>query len=153
MSQCSRILAPNLLKVPLNTQAALWMAVSHHWKKRAIWAPGNGWYSANPTAELTVVEDKKGVGEGRPITSPAQPWVVIGPHILADAIVWICSWKDNCFNHSSANISQRTDSRVFSDPAFVFSFYYIYLEPLNLTLWFLNINFLTDKTVNHSYLT
>lgn len=56
-------------------------------KKRTIWPSANGWYSANPTAELTVVVDKKGVGEGRPITSAAQTQVVIGLHILVDAIV------------------------------------------------------------------
>lgn len=55
--------------------------------KRTIWPSANGWYSANPTAELTVVVDKKGVGEGRPITSAAQTQVVIGLHILVDAIV------------------------------------------------------------------
>lgn len=63
-------------------------ALCHPWKKkRTIWPSANGWYSANPTAELTVVVDKKGVGEGRPITSAAQTQVVIGLHILVDAIV------------------------------------------------------------------
>ena len=86
--------------MPINTQAVHRQALCHVWKKAAIWPPANGLSSASPTADLTVLEDKRGEGkEGRPITSSAQPGDVIGIHVLVHAFVWNCRWKDNWLNH------------------------------------------------------
>lgn len=112
---------PYLLKVLLNTQAAHRTPLI--FERKGPYGPllmvGT---LQTPLQSWQWLRTRRGVGEGRPITSPAQPRVVIGLHILADAIVWNCGWKDNCLNHSRANISQRRDSRVSTDSAFIFSF-------------------------------
>lgn len=91
------------------------------------------WYSSAPLQSWQCLRTRRGMGKEDHLLLQLTHSVVIGLHVLVDAIVQNWGWKDNHLNCSCANISLRRLKKRFKAcpfPGFHTHLHYVYFQTL-----------------------